>query len=487
MRFDLPRVRKLAAWALVAAGVAAAGALAAGGRVQPGLAALVVSLVLAAAAAGWTRTRPWSGPLLFWAALSLPLVKHLGTGTGLAAINADHVILYPVDVVIAVLLADAALARWTSRGGRADAGAFVRALGRLVKPDLVGWAVLATAAAAVVSTYDAPRPLLAWVALVDVARWYFAYVLFRELAGSGLRGVVVGLAVAAAAHSALCVVEFLAQNNFGLWEKPGWGGFVAAGANPKLATVPAVRGGGTFEPNVTAYFLQMALPFLAVYFLAARRLGRRVLFLAAGALAAAALFVTFSRGGWFGAGVALLVLLVVAWARRRDLGAPVWLLALLTAAAVVMALPATAILLARRGAADQLSAVSRLADWRIALQIIRDHPLLGVGRGNYLAISRLYSPWAFAYPVHNVYLWFWAETGLSGLAALAVMLYGGFRAAARAARRGGEGILFGAAALAAFTGVAFRMLVSMSFVHPFVCLTFLALAGAAAAAASRDE
>jgi hypothetical protein len=40
---------------------------------------------------------------------------------------------------------------------------------------------------------------------------------------------------------------------------------------------------------------------------------------------------------------------------------------------------------------------------------------------------------------------------------------------------------FGLAAFAAFAGIALRMLVSMSFVHPFVILTFVALAATAAA------
>jgi O-antigen ligase len=114
--------------------------------------------------------------------------------------------------------------------------------------------------------------------------------------------------------------------------------------------------------------------------------------------------------------------------------------------------------------------------------MIRDHPLLGVGRGNYLELARLYNPWTLEYPVHNVYLLSWAETGIIGLVALGALLVGAFRAAGRTLRgRAGYDAAFGLAALAAFAGIAVRMFVSMSFVHPFVSLTFVALAGTAAA------
>jgi len=193
------------------------------------------------------------------------------------------------------------------------------------------------------------------------------------------------------------------------------------------------------------------------------------------------MFVTFSRGGWFGAAVALAVVVVVAWLKRRDLGAPRWAVAALTAFGAILLLPAAAVVLARGFQGDQLSAASRVADWQTALAMIRDHPLLGVGKGNYLELARLYNPWALEYPVHNVYLFLWAETGIIGLLALVAMLVGSLRAAVRAlGDKAGHGAAFGLAAAAAFAGIAARMFVSMSFVHPFVNLSFIALAGAAA-------
>ncbi|HUU57352.1 MAG TPA: O-antigen ligase family protein, partial [bacterium] len=259
-------------------------------------------------------------------------------------------------------------------------------------------------------------------------------------------------------------------------------------ASPEMAGLLLARGGGTYEPNVTAQFLQMVLPFAAAFFLVAAGTWRRAGYLALLVGAAGALLVTFSRGGWLGGALALAFVVVAAWLKKGKLGATTWAVTSITALGVVVLLPAVTVVLARGVEGDQLSAVSRLDDWRTAAAMIRDHPLLGVGKGNYLELARLYDPWALAYPVHNVFLLTWAETGVAGFAALAVLLVGAFRAAARLLRsRAGYDAAFGLAALAAFAGIVLRMFVSMSFVHPFVSLTFVALAGAAASAAGSSE
>ncbi len=436
--------------------------------------------------AGWAGRGRWLIPLFFWAALSLPLVKHLGGGGGLPAVNVDHVVVYPADLVILLALAWVCLADLkAARGTGARPAPFGRALANIFKPDLVSWAIIASAVAVTLSLYQAPKAAATLCALLDVARLYAVYVLFRQLAAAGPRPVLVGLLAAGAAQSALCLLEFFTQNNFGLWEKPGWGGFIFTGASPAAAQLLVARGGGTFEPNVTSQFFQMTLPFAAAYFLASVGPRRRALYLAIFILTAGAMFATFSRGGWFGAALGLVVVVVAAWLKKRAVGAPTWALAAITAAGVILLLPAAGVVLARGVQGDQLSAAYRLADWRTAFAIIRDHPLLGVGRGNYLELARLYNPWALEYPVHNVYLLSWAETGIVGLAALGALLVGAFRAAARTLwRSAGCDAAFGLAALAAFAGIAVRMFVSMSFVHPFVSLTFVALAGAAAALAA---
>jgi putative inorganic carbon (HCO3(-)) transporter len=469
-----------------AAAFAAAAAVAVvRGSALEALAVGVAGLAVAAALSEVGTRRPWIVPTLFWAALSLPVVKHLAPGTGAPAVNVDHVVAYPVDVVLSVALAAALYERLRAEG-RGGPGAARRTLAAFLKPDLVAAAIIALALATVLSLYHAPRPAITLSALVDIGRLYLVYVLFRQLAAPGPRGVAAGLLAVGAAQSALCLLEFGAQHNFGLWEKPGWGGFIFGGATPEAARLLIARGGGTFEPNVTAQYLQIVLPFAAAAYLAAVGRAKRLASFALLAAAAGALFVTFSRGGWLGAACALVVLIGGAWFKKRALGLEAGPLTALTAAGVVIFVPAVAVILARGVGGDQLSAASRLADCKIALAMIRDHPLLGVGKGNFQVLAPLYNPWALAYPVHNVYLLFWAETGLGGLLALAAIMFGAFRAAARALARGTAGdVLFGLAALAAFAGLAVRMFISMSFVHPFVSLTFVALAAATAGLSRR--
>jgi len=474
--------------AFVVAAAAALWAIKTGTAIEA-LTILVAGLAAVAAATGSAARHPWQWPVLFWAALSMPIVKHLTPGGGTPGVNADHVMIYPVDAVLVLGLAlvFASALRRERDAGKGPA-AIGRALASVLRPDLISWAIFASAAAVVLSAYHAPRPSLSVVALLDVGRFYVTYVLFRRLAAAGPRPVLVGLLAAAAAHAGLCLLEFFAQNNFGLWEKPGWGAFIFSGASPEMAGLLLARGGGTYEPNVTAQFLQMVLPFAAAFFLVAAGTWRRAGYLALLVGAAGALLVTFSRGGWLGGALALAFVVVAAWLKKGKLGATTGAVTSITALGVVVLLPAVAVVLARGVEGDQLSAVSRLDDWRTAAAMIRDHPLLGVGKGNYLELARLYDPWALAYPVHNVFLLTWAETGVAGFAALAVLLVGAFRAAARLLRsRAGYDAAFGLAALAAFAGIVLRMFVSMSFVHPFVSLTFIALAGAAASAAGSSE
>ena len=463
--------------------VAAAAYIAVGrGAVLAAFVALVAGLAVIAVASGWPSRRPWVLAVFFWAALSVPLVKTFGPGSGIPAVNADNVVAYPVDFIILLGLAWVIVSGFKEeRRTREGATALGRVLARLFKPDLISWAVAASAVATALSLYHAPKAAPTLTALVDVARIYAVYVLFRQLASRGPRPVLIGLLAAAAAQSALCLLEFSAQNNFGLWEKPGWGAFIFTGTSPEAARFLIARGGGTFEPNVTSQFLQMALPFAAVYFLAAAAKGR-IPYLATFLLAAAAMFATFSRAGWFGAALALAIVVAGAWLKKRTVGARTGALAAMTAVGVILLIPAVAVVLARGAQGDQLSAAYRLADWRAAFAMIRDHPLLGVGKGNYLELARFYNWWTLEYPVHNVYLLSWAETGLLGLGALVALLAGAFRAAWRAVRQNtGVDAAFGLAAFAAFAGIALRMFVSMSFVHPFVILTFVALAAAAAA------
>jgi putative inorganic carbon (HCO3(-)) transporter len=74
---------------------------------------------------------------------------------------------------------------------------------------------------------------------------------------------------------------------------------------------------------------------------------------------------------------------------------------------------------------ENFAVVERLAHWQAALGMLAEHPLLGVGIGNYVPVYPAYALPGWRDPLghaHNYYLHIAAETGLVGLAAYLVLL-----------------------------------------------------------------
>ena len=72
--------------------------------------------------------------------------------------------------------------------------------------------------------------------------------------------------------------------------------------------------------------------------------------------------------------------------------------------------------------------------WRAAWMIGKDHPIFGIGPGNFLKyyldyqkrFSEPYLEWAVPEP-HNIFLAFWLEAGILGLSGFALLLYWFFK------------------------------------------------------------
>lgn len=191
------------------------------------------------------------------------------------------------------------------------------------------------------------------------------------------------------------------------------------------------RFGGIFgQPNLLGGFLALAIPSMVA--LAAservwwRRLSGSLLVMAA----MAGLVFTYSRGAWLGTGVGLLILLPV-------LGRGFWLIlgvVLLGPVLVGMVTSADAVLarldsIAAAGSDPAL--MERLEIWGMAFRLVAEHPLLGVGLGNFqAAYGRLMVPDLplLTYPLelpehaHNLFLNLAVEVGLVGVSAFAWLL-----------------------------------------------------------------
>ncbi len=159
------------------------------------------------------------------------------------------------------------------------------------------------------------------------------------------------------------------------------------------------------------------------------------------ALALAAVVLSWSRGAWLGAAAAGVAVLVVAL--RRPAAS---LAALLAAGLLALTLNAAGLVpesirVRLTDFTEQFSSfdvrgvnvndanysvIERLAHWQAAQNMIVDRPWLGVGFGNYPAAYDQYRAMKWPNPLghaHNYYLNVWAETGLAGLAAYALLWF----------------------------------------------------------------
>jgi O-antigen ligase len=186
---------------------------------------------------------------------------------------------------------------------------------------------------------------------------------------------------------------------------------IAEGGLPRVQSV-------YHSPNNVGLYLERVWPLLAsVSFLGKGR--RRKLYGAALVPVTLALVFSFSRGALLlGLPAAVLAMGWLAGGRFRRLTV-VFLLVGAVALVPLLRLPRFAALLDL----DRGTTFFRLKLWRSSLQMIRDHPLFGVGPGNFLDAYRtryvLPTAWEefnLEHP-HNILLDHWARLGLLGLLA----------------------------------------------------------------------
>jgi O-antigen ligase len=227
-----------------------------------------------------------------------------------------------------------------------------------------------------------------------------------------------------------------------------------AGVGSAAADTPGAGsrvGGGLADPNFLAAVLVAGLGF--AFALQASSEGRRtrLLLAAVSVLMAVALVRTESRGGVVALAAALVAAIVFGGRLRRPIvGAAV---AFVAAAGVYLAVgPSSAHRIVSFGGGGS----GRSELWAIAYQVFHNHPLGGVGAGNFPVVEGSYAATThtmLAKPyqevilgevVHNTYLHVLAELGVVGLVLLGIVVAGGVAlgiAAVAAARRRGDGEL----------------------------------------------
>lgn len=202
------------------------------------------------------------------------------------------------------------------------------------------------------------------------------------------------------------------------------------------------RAAGTLgHPNAFALFLAMFLPVLYLWIITTRNAVLMLFYGIAAGFGTIAMLVANSRGVWAGFGLALMVIglaMVISPVFRRHFIGFGHRIAILGIGGSILAAPLLPRIIERITGDDHGSAESRVPLANMAKQMIGDHPLTGVGLGNYRIAVLDYGPnsWYFdetgyPYAVHNMYLFIIAEVGLVAfslfLVASAGFLFQGLR------------------------------------------------------------
>ncbi len=183
--------------------------------------------------------------------------------------------------------------------------------------------------------------------------------------------------------------------------------------------------------NSFAGYLLLAWPAALLAAQQARRPLLRWVYLAASLYLAATLVLTYSRASWVAFGVQLLGIAgYLVWRYLRDRGAGKqlgWGLGALAALILgALALPPVRAVLPTLVNFQDYSMQGRLRFWQAALEIFRDHPLVGVGLGNFAYVYPQYQHDYVYYSVdpHCWILQLACELGLMGLLGAAALSAG---------------------------------------------------------------
>ena len=207
---------------------------------------------------------------------------------------------------------------------------------------------------------------------------------------------------------------------------------------------------GTFDqPNPYAGYINMSLPIVISLTLLGRNWATRILAATAAFLLGAAEYLTKSNGGEIAITVAVLFILVVGFPQLRKLAAICGVgVLVLIAALIAGVIPQrlTHPILSKLGlvaisfaspSAQDYSTAERLAHWIAGINMFLDHPLTGVGIGNYGVAYAPYHVTIFVNSLdhaHNYYINISAETGIIGLTTFLLLLLAIFVAGWRAYR-----------------------------------------------------
>lgn len=188
-------------------------------------------------------------------------------------------------------------------------------------------------------------------------------------------------------------------------------------------------GGADFsDANRFGGFMAGMLFIVGCQFLNSTKLWQRGLVFLAGGFAANAVILTRSRGALLGLAVGMLVAFIFSSPRHRK----IIVVGLLAAGLGIFNLSDEAFIersttITREADERDASASSRLEIWEGGLKMLADHPLLGVGPGNFYQYIGSYQPLHPGRDAHNTLVRCAGELGLVGLSIFVWLVFNAFR------------------------------------------------------------
>lgn len=173
------------------------------------------------------------------------------------------------------------------------------------------------------------------------------------------------------------------------------------------------------NPNVLAEYLIMTIPLSISLMWYSKKIHKKLIFLATSGVLILSLVLTLSRGGWIGFAFSAFVFVLLI--EKRLL---LSIIPISVAGVFLLPQPILNRILSIGNLADSSNAY-RLTMWGITLEIIRDHPIVGVGLGHipFKQTFETYIRTMPTYHAHNTYLEIAAELGIPGLIAFLFLLF----------------------------------------------------------------
>jgi O-antigen ligase len=268
------------------------------------------------------------------------------------------------------------------------------------------------------SVFVATDQSLALTAVADHGKELLVLPLVALLASTGRRAAVAArLAVGCLAGlAALSVLHEV----FG-YPPEAFGGLSQALTESDVGGATARHSGPTVDPNFWAQTLTLFFPLAVSLAVVDRR--SRWLWVAAGALIGVGVYLTGSRGGLLGLAVGVIAWLLLrgGWQARTALVAPLIVVPLLAVPGLGSRLATLVDVGAAAEGAGDSSLVGRVVAQRAGLAMFAEHPVTGVGAGNFGLHQPDYARQlglvdAQPRAAHNLYLQMAAEGGLPTLA-----------------------------------------------------------------------